>query len=117
MNFAYTFITRFIQGSSCDNDVHEVFKAMTEITLTSAFVLERENGEIVSWNCKVKREGGSLVITPNKYPQRLFSHREHRARRGENEETEDKKSLFTLRALCSRWLKSSSYFCKNKFKN
>ena len=54
-----------IQGSSCDNDVHEVFKAMAEITLTSAFVLERANGEIVSWNCKVKPVGGVLVITPN----------------------------------------------------
>jgi hypothetical protein len=54
-----------IQGSSCDNDVHEVFKAMAEITLTSAFVLERANGEIVSWNSKVKRDKGSLVITPN----------------------------------------------------
>jgi hypothetical protein len=54
-----------IQGSSCDNDVHEVFKAMAEITLTSAYVLERTNGEIVSWNCKVKKDKGRLIITPN----------------------------------------------------
>lgn len=54
-----------IQGSSCDNDAHEIFKAMTEIALTSAYVLERANGEIVSWNCKVKREKDKLVITPN----------------------------------------------------
>jgi hypothetical protein len=53
-----------LPGSCCDNDVHEVFKAMEEIALTAAYVLERSNGEIAVWNCTARREGETLVIVP-----------------------------------------------------
>lgn len=51
-------------GGSCDNDVHEVFKALEEVALTTAYIVERESGEIVGYNCRVEQEDGTLVITP-----------------------------------------------------
>ncbi len=51
-------------GGSCDNDVHEVFKALEEVALTAAYVVERKSGEIVGYNCRVERNGDTLVVTP-----------------------------------------------------
>lgn len=45
-----------------DNDVHEVFKCMGEAMLTNAFVLERENGEVIGYNCQVTRQGNKLTV-------------------------------------------------------
>jgi len=53
------------QGGCCDNDVHEVFKALEEVALTSAYVLERENGEVVGWNCKIKLNDDILEVSPS----------------------------------------------------
>ena len=53
-------------GWTCCNDVHEIFSAMEEVTLTSAYMLERENGEIITWNCRATRDtGGSITILLN----------------------------------------------------
>jgi hypothetical protein len=53
-------------GWTCDNDVHEIFTAMEEVALTSAYVIERENGKIVSWNCKATiNSDGAITILPN----------------------------------------------------
>ena len=50
--------------TSC-NDVHEVFIALEEVALTSAYVIERANGELVSWNCKATRNGvGPILVEP-----------------------------------------------------
>lgn len=48
-----------------DNDVHELFKCMGEAVLNNAFIIERENGEIVGYNCAVQRNGKKLKVTPH----------------------------------------------------
>jgi len=53
------------RGGCCDNDVHEIFKALEEVALTSAYVLERENGEIVGWNCQTELKDDILNIHPS----------------------------------------------------
>ncbi len=52
------------EGGSCDNDVHEVFKCLEEVALTSAYVVERSDGTVVGYNCRVEDQGGQLVVTP-----------------------------------------------------
>ena len=52
-------------GWSCCNDVHEVFKCMAETVLVNAFVVERNNGEIIGYNCQVAQTGNDLEVTPN----------------------------------------------------
>lgn len=47
-----------------DNDVHEVFKCMGETVLTNAFVIERKDGSIGGYNCRVKRMGNRLEVIP-----------------------------------------------------
>ena len=51
--------------NSQDNDVHEVFKCMGEAVLTNAFIVERPDGTIIGYNCKVKKEGNKLMVTAN----------------------------------------------------
>jgi hypothetical protein len=52
-------------GWSCCNDVHEIFTSMSEVVLTSAYVVERANGELAAWNCTVSRDdNGVLHIQP-----------------------------------------------------
>ncbi len=46
--------------TSC-NDVHEVFVALEEVALTSAYVIERANGELVSWNCNATKDRTGLI--------------------------------------------------------
>ena len=48
-----------------DNDVHELFKCMEETMLTNAFVVERADGDLVGYNCQVKRNGNTLEIMPS----------------------------------------------------
>jgi hypothetical protein len=48
-------------GWTCCNDVHEIFTAMAEVVLTSAYVIERANRELVTWNCKATRDGGGAI--------------------------------------------------------
>ncbi|MEN7547184.1 hypothetical protein AAG747_04650 [Rapidithrix thailandica] len=55
-------ISDWIKGNSQDNDVHEHFKCMEETVLTNAFVVERANGELVGYNCKVREVEGKLQI-------------------------------------------------------
>jgi len=47
-----------------DNDVHEIFKCLEEVALTSAYVIEREDGNISTYNCKASRNGSTLIIAP-----------------------------------------------------
>jgi hypothetical protein len=51
-------------GGSCDNDVHEIFKALEEVALTAAYVVERDSGEVVGYNCRVFAAQETLKITP-----------------------------------------------------
>lgn len=47
-----------------DNDVHELFKFIGEAMLTNAFVVERADGTITGYNCKVQRKGNTLAVKP-----------------------------------------------------
>lgn len=52
-------------GGCCDNDVHEIFKCLEEVALTSAYVVEHAGGKIESWNATVSfDENGDLVVRP-----------------------------------------------------
>lgn len=46
----------------CDNDVHEVFKFIAESVLTRAFIVERQDGSIGAYNCKVIKRGNTLNV-------------------------------------------------------
>jgi hypothetical protein len=38
---------------------------MAEVVLTSAYVMERTNGDLAAWNCKATRDGaGAISIQP-----------------------------------------------------
>ena len=52
-------------GWTCCNDVHEVFTSLAEVALTSAFVIERADGNLVTWNSSATRDAdGTIVIQP-----------------------------------------------------
>ncbi len=48
-------------GWSCCNDVHEVFTSLAEVALTSAYVIERHDGQLITWNCQAKRDAEDVV--------------------------------------------------------
>lgn len=50
--------------NSQDNDVHEVFKFIEEAVLTNAFIVEREDGTVVGYNCSVEKRGQRLIVVP-----------------------------------------------------
>lgn len=50
--------------NSQDNDVHEVFKFIEEAVLTNAFIVEREDGSVVGYNCSVEKRGRRLIVVP-----------------------------------------------------
>lgn len=47
-----------------DNDVHELFKFIGESMLTNAFVIEREDGQLYGYNCRVKKNGDRWTVEP-----------------------------------------------------
>jgi hypothetical protein len=51
-------------ANTSDNDVHEIFKAMEEAVLTSAYILKRKNGSLLTYNCTVAVNNGEYIITP-----------------------------------------------------
>lgn len=50
--------------NSQDNDVHEVFKFIEEAVLTNAFIVEREDGTVVGYNCSMEKRGRRLIVLP-----------------------------------------------------
>jgi hypothetical protein len=48
-------------GWCCCNDVHEIFTSLSEVALTSAYVVERADGTLVVWNCTATRDGGGAI--------------------------------------------------------
>jgi hypothetical protein len=48
-------------GWCCCNDVHEIFTSLSEVALTSAYLMERANGELVVWNCTATRDGAGVI--------------------------------------------------------
>lgn len=63
--------TRFVSsfgrfdGGSCDNDVHEIFKCLGEVLLTSAYIYEQEDGTMVTHNCIVSKSKNGWLVKPN----------------------------------------------------
>lgn len=52
-------------GWCCCNDVHEIFIAMAEVVLTCAYVIERTNGQLVTWNCRATwDDAGVITVEP-----------------------------------------------------
>lgn len=52
-------------GGCCDNDVHEIFKCMGEVALTSAYFHLRDDGTFITWNCTVQKEGKIWRVVPD----------------------------------------------------
>ncbi len=52
------------KGWSCDNDVHEHFRFLAEMFLPNAFVIERADGSLRTWNCSARIKGGTIIVTP-----------------------------------------------------
>ena len=57
-------VSDWFTANSSDNDVHEIFKCLEEVALTSAFVLEHADGTLLAYNCTAVRDGGWIVIKP-----------------------------------------------------
>ena len=53
------------QGSCCDNDVHEVFKALGEVALTKSYVYEKADGSFEAYNAEAHLDGDTLVVVPS----------------------------------------------------
>lgn len=54
------------RGGAGDNTVYEIFKAMEECALRSAYVIVEKDGEVKTWNCKARwNKYGNLYVTPN----------------------------------------------------
>lgn len=51
-------------GGCCDNDVHEIFKCLGEVLLTSAYVHQQPDGSFTAVNCRAQLQGGKLNIVP-----------------------------------------------------
>ena len=52
-------------GGCNDNDVHEIFKCLGEVLLSSAYVLELSDGKYYAHNCTVKQDNNTLLVVPN----------------------------------------------------
>jgi hypothetical protein len=48
----------------CDNDVHEHFKCLAEVALTSAYLAETAPGVYETWNCHREATAAGLIVTP-----------------------------------------------------
>ena len=59
-----SYLDRVEWGWTGDQIPYEIFKAMEEFALTAAYVIEREDGTIKTYNCSAEKIGGSLIITP-----------------------------------------------------
>lgn len=51
-------------GGCCDNDVHEIFKCLEEIALTSAYLIPGPDDSAEVWNGTAQLVGDTLVVTP-----------------------------------------------------
>ena len=52
-------------GGNCDNDVHEIFKCLGEVLLTSAYVYEHPDGALTTHNCVVVKDEYGWKVVPN----------------------------------------------------
>ena len=52
-------------GGNCDNDVHEIFKCLGEVLLTSAYVYEHPDGRLTTHNCRAVKRENTWEIAPS----------------------------------------------------
>lgn len=52
-------------GGNCDNDVHEIFKCLGELVLTSAYLYQKDDGSFITLNCEAQNQNGILRIIPS----------------------------------------------------
>ena len=52
-------------ANSNDNDVHEHFKCLEEVTLNKAFISEKEDGKFITYNCTITKKEDKIIIKPN----------------------------------------------------
>jgi hypothetical protein len=54
-------------GGSGDNDVHEIFKCLGEVLLTTAYLHQLPNGELKAVNCTAQKtnDGKGITVIPN----------------------------------------------------
>lgn len=52
------------QGGCCDNDVHEVFKAIGELALTRCYLHQQPDSTFLCCNAHVTRSADTLILTP-----------------------------------------------------
>jgi hypothetical protein len=58
------YLDRCEWGWEGDGIPYEIFKAMEEIAVASAYVLERQDGTFKTYNCRLEKKGSTLTITP-----------------------------------------------------
>ena len=49
-------------GGSGDNTVFEMFKALEECVMTTAYVVVPSSGDVEAWNCRARLSDGELVV-------------------------------------------------------
>jgi len=52
-------------GGCNDNDVHEIFKCLEEVALTSAYVVVNADASVETWNCQAIRTNSTLLVIPS----------------------------------------------------
>ncbi len=53
------------RGGAGDNTVQEIFKALEECALTSAYILVRDDGSVKAYNCRAVLGSGGLLVIPD----------------------------------------------------
>ncbi|PSL47330.1 hypothetical protein CLV51_102176 [Chitinophaga niastensis] len=57
-------VADWFHANSSDNDVHEIFKCLEEVALAAAYVLQRKDGSLLTYNCHAQLLQGVLSVTP-----------------------------------------------------
>lgn len=73
---AHTWVSGYwgYDGGCCDNDVHEIFKCVNEIAVTSAYFHLRDDGSYIAWNCNAVKKGNKWMIKPREsYVKTLYT--------------------------------------------
>ena len=60
-----TYLDKVEWGWNGDQIPYEIFKAMEEIALTSAYIIERADGTLKSYNCSCLKNGSILIVKPS----------------------------------------------------
>ncbi len=71
-------VADWFYANTSDNDVHEHFKCLEEVTLASCYVVQRMEGTQAGYNCRVESSGGKLgLVMLDVYPSEEVVSRVH----------------------------------------